>query len=377
METIHEPPLAADINIQTCAWMPIDVNRIKGSVFVACASAEVFRAAVLLWCSSWHQVPASSLPNNDQLLAALAGFGRDVESWLKVKVEALYGFKLCTSDGLMYHPLIAEKAIAAYGESKKIQEQARSAGIKSGESRRQKRDALSDQYKLFDDTNDGSNGGSNGGSNENERPLNQRKGKEVEEKEVEGNPIEEKKEKGKKRAHSAVDVGIWFNRFWNRYPHRIGKLKAHKSFLDVLEIGVSIDVIMAGVELYIRTKPADRPWCNPATWLNQGRWEDQPAAGGNAKPRDNGTEKPSFDLPVHGERVTDSMCPLPGLKFHVGKVFLLYDSEEWHAWNSFYHDESKRTGKPAPSINTTFRSKAGNGWSFPGRWPPGHAKHGG
>jgi hypothetical protein len=24
-------------------------------------------------------------------------------------------------------------------------------------------------------------------------------------------------------------------------------------------------------------KTDDRPWCNPATWLNQERWADQPA----------------------------------------------------------------------------------------------------
>jgi hypothetical protein len=28
---------------------------------------------------------------------------------------------------------------------------------------------------------------------------------------------------------------------------------------------------------YVRTKPPDRPWCNPGTWLNQGRWLDEPA----------------------------------------------------------------------------------------------------
>jgi hypothetical protein len=25
-------------------------------------------------------------------------------------------------------------------------------------------------------------------------------------------------------------------------------------------------------------KTDDRPWCNPETWINQGRWEDRPAS---------------------------------------------------------------------------------------------------
>jgi hypothetical protein len=33
---------------------------------------------------------------------------------------------------------------------------------------------------------------------------------------------------------------------------------------------------MAGLEKYI-AKTDDRPWCNPATWIHQDRWNDQPA----------------------------------------------------------------------------------------------------
>jgi hypothetical protein len=36
--------------------------------------------------------------------------------------------------------------------------------------------------------------------------------------------------------------------------------------------------MLAGLKSYIDTKPADRPWLNPATWLNGCRWDDKPAA---------------------------------------------------------------------------------------------------
>ena len=66
-----------------------------------------------------------------------------------------------------------------------------------------------------------------------------------------------------------------FGRFWNAWPHKVGKPIAAKSFFKVWR---EADAILAGVERYIRDKPVDRPWLNPATFLHQRRWEDRPAS---------------------------------------------------------------------------------------------------
>lgn len=65
-----------------------------------------------------------------------------------------------------------------------------------------------------------------------------------------------------------------FTRFWTAWPHKVGKPAAERAFGKVAD---EIDAIVAGVERYIRDKPPDRPWLNPATFLNQRRWEDAPA----------------------------------------------------------------------------------------------------
>ena len=71
-----------------------------------------------------------------------------------------------------------------------------------------------------------------------------------------------------------------FDAFWNPYPNKVGKSDARKSFERVRKSGrVGFDNLMAAWRRYI-AKTDDRPWCNPATWLNQGRWEDQPATNG-------------------------------------------------------------------------------------------------
>lgn len=67
-------------------------------------------------------------------------------------------------------------------------------------------------------------------------------------------------------------------RFWSVYPHRIGKSDAIAK-LDRIRKSrrVSFDKLMSGLDAYIASKPPDRQWCNPATWLNQGRWDDEPS----------------------------------------------------------------------------------------------------
>jgi hypothetical protein len=107
------PLVPAHVQLRDFAFMPLDVVRLRDSDLATESSGEEFRAAVLLWCSAWHQAPAASLPDNDQVLAKFAGFGRDRKAWLKVKSGALRGFELC-SDGRLYHRVLAEKAIEAW-----------------------------------------------------------------------------------------------------------------------------------------------------------------------------------------------------------------------------------------------------------------------
>jgi hypothetical protein len=74
-----------------------------------------------------------------------------------------------------------------------------------------------------------------------------------------------------------------FDVFWSLYPNKTGKLAGRKAW-DKAVKRAEADVIMAGLHRYVN-KRDDRHWCNPATWLNQGRWEDQTVRGGK---KDNG-----------------------------------------------------------------------------------------
>lgn len=67
-----------------------------------------------------------------------------------------------------------------------------------------------------------------------------------------------------------------FDLFWAEYPNKVGKPKAKAAF-SAARKRADAGSIIAGLRRYVATKPSDRAWLNPATFLNQDRWDDQPA----------------------------------------------------------------------------------------------------
>lgn len=85
-----------------------------------------------------------------------------------------------------------------------------------------------------------------------------------------------------------VSLMAGFEEWWEVYPNKVGKAAAQKSWIAARR-KVEPEALMAGLKRYIASKPPDRPWCNPATWLNQDRWLDQPAPAVNGRPGETGS----------------------------------------------------------------------------------------
>ena len=136
-EGVRPAPLVGpEVDLKDFAFLPLDVVRLRDSGLTAKASGEEFRAAVLLWCASWHQQPAASLPNDDEELANLCGYARAMREWMKVRKGALRGWVEC-SDGRLYHPTVAEKARDAW-QSKLAQRARTESARKAREEARQR-----------------------------------------------------------------------------------------------------------------------------------------------------------------------------------------------------------------------------------------------
>jgi len=67
-----------------------------------------------------------------------------------------------------------------------------------------------------------------------------------------------------------------FDTWYALYPHKVGREAAKRAFLRARR-QISFDGLISGVRRYCQEKPDDRNWCNPATWLNEGRWSDERA----------------------------------------------------------------------------------------------------
>ena len=114
----------ANCDLRDFAFMPLDVERLRRSKawLKAKRRKELAFYVINLWMSSWHEVPAASLEADDDVLADRAMC--DPDTWDELKNDILHGWVLCT-DGRLYHPVVAEKAVEAWQKKEKYRERSR------------------------------------------------------------------------------------------------------------------------------------------------------------------------------------------------------------------------------------------------------------
>lgn len=111
MTELPQPLTPPNCNLKDFQFIPVDVDRLLKSETWILGNGDERAAAITLWLVSWQEVPAASLPTDDRMLAHLS----QSKSWKKVKAHALRGW-IEASDGRLYHPVVAEKALEAWIE---------------------------------------------------------------------------------------------------------------------------------------------------------------------------------------------------------------------------------------------------------------------
>jgi hypothetical protein len=74
-----------------------------------------------------------------------------------------------------------------------------------------------------------------------------------------------------------------WDQFWQAFPNKVGKPVARKALDKARHRCPHWDDFWAGLQRYVK-KTDDRAWLNPATFLNQDRWADQPAMAAAGSP---------------------------------------------------------------------------------------------
>lgn len=237
MAKLPDPLTPATLDLRGFTYMPLEVVRLRDSDLVVLASGEEFRAAVLLWCAAWHQVPAASVPKDERMLANLAGFGRDLKGWRGVSEAALRGFIEC-SDGRLYHPVIAEKAIES-GSKKRKQTSQTAAATEARRAAKALRDAERGEQR--NDERNVDRDDEHGATEREvlpERDVHQGNGMDLNGGDLKG---------------SESKTRVFFVEFWKAYPRRDSdeaEDRAEQAFAALLANGVDPKVIIFGAMAY-------------------------------------------------------------------------------------------------------------------------------
>ena len=294
--SLPEPLVGPQVNLQDFPFMPIDITRLFGSEFHASSDAETWRAGLTLWLKSWHQVPASSLPDEDTQLARLAELGREKGKWKRIREGALHGWVKC-SDGRLYHRVVAEKALEGW-----IEKLAQSKSSGAGNAKRYGHEfdpaRIDDELRLaFKQL---------AILNPHSRMLVRKSGRYMpkppkpDEKQEETSPPDgsdcsptgtpddhEKAPKGQGQGQGQGQESSSLrsdggggrspkDRFFDRYPIHAAEDGVERELQRRLAQGVDLDEIIAGAERYavtVRGKPPDKIR-NPVGWLKDGCWKD-------------------------------------------------------------------------------------------------------
>lgn len=113
-------------------------------------------------------------------------------------------------------------------------------------------------------------------------------------------------------APSALDRG--FEEFWHAYPKKVGKAAALKVWNRLKPVNGQRERILSAVDQQAATDQWTREHGrfipNPATWLNQGRWDDEPI-GAPIPPSD---DSEPYDWFQECKRIHNGECQLDRYK---------------------------------------------------------------
>lgn len=134
-EQLPAPLVGAEVDLRGYGWMPLHGERLFRSDTWLGATDRERVACIYIWWAAWQQVPAGSLPDDDRVLAQLAGPGVALQAWRRMRARVMRGFVRC-SDGRLYHALLCQEAIESWQRRENARARASLGGIAKAQRRR-------------------------------------------------------------------------------------------------------------------------------------------------------------------------------------------------------------------------------------------------
>jgi len=251
---MNAPPYPSDTRAK--GWrFEIDMEKVKASdTWLRAKRGDVRGALLLLWSEAWQQTPCGSLPNDDELIALLLDM--TPATFAKHRSVLMRGW-VAADDGRLYHETITARVLAML--EKRAKDARRTAD---------KRARISDAPVAHDGVTAVSRVTPIGPAPEfdtkHQAPV----------------VIEEAKAPSHPERRSGVHrFPPGFDEFWAAYPRKVGKDAAAKAFAK-RRVGVGL---LAQMLAALSTQKTGEQWRkdggqfipHPATWLNEGRWQDE------------------------------------------------------------------------------------------------------
>jgi hypothetical protein len=80
-----------------------------------------------------------------------------------------------------------------------------------------------------------------------------------------------------KTANPTPNPASDFETFWHVYPRKVGKLAAMKAYAKALTLATAAELEQGAIRYGWETMNTELQYvAHPKTWLNQGRWMDEP-----------------------------------------------------------------------------------------------------
>lgn len=245
------------IDVRCLPYMPLHIERLRRSkAWLRCKRRpELAFYLMNLWMRAWHEVPAGSIEADDDVLADAAMCSP--EDWERIKADVLHGWE--QHDGRWHHHVVTELA---------------ADGMEKVEASRRRTEAA----RLARQQNRSASVTSSVTENAAEYVA---KYATVSKEKKKGREDRSDADASDAGASAPSDDGWpkdYRERFWSAYPNKVGKAKVFPLLERIRKSRrVTFEKLMSGLDTYKASKPPDRQWCNPETWLNQGRWDDEPS----------------------------------------------------------------------------------------------------